>query len=276
MSHNVFTTPNYGDRRSNEIYDEKTKVDMIDRVETAHTQGLTRMEAPELVRNMSPEERAHAEKVLVRKIDFRLMPMLVIMYILNYLDRNNIASARLAGLETDLKLTSSQYETSVSILFVGYLLMQSKQTATTLYMLVLTISVPSNLFLNKIGKPALYLPAVMCVWGVISTCTAAVQSFGGLIAVRFVLGFVEAAYFRESRISQLESCHDANNSQAGCLFFLSSWYTRKELAFRSAVLYSGSLISGAFSGLIAAGILDGMQGHLGLSAWRWLCEYFAT
>ncbi|KAI4758701.1 MFS transporter [Aureobasidium sp. EXF-3400] len=222
MSHNVFTTPNYGDRRSNEIYDEKTGVDMIDRVETAHTQGLTRMEAPELVRNMSPEERAHAERILVRKIDFRLMPMLVIMYILNYLDRNNIASARLAGLETDLALTSSQYETSVSILFVGYLLMQ----------------IPSNLFLNKIGKPALYLPAVMCVWGVISTCTAAVQSFGGLVAVRFVLGFVEAAYF------------------PGCLFFLSSWYTRKELAFRSAVLYSGSLISGAFSGLIAAGILD--------------------
>jgi len=146
MSHNVFPTPNYGDRRSNDIYDEKASVDMIDRVETAHTQGLTRMEAPELVRNMSPEERAHAEKVLVRKIDFRLMPMLVLMYIiptiseycyianpisryiLNYLDRNNIASARLAGLESDLALTSSQYETSVSILFVGYLLMQSKNS----------------------------------------------------------------------------------------------------------------------------------------------------
>jgi len=125
MSHNVFPSPNYGDRRSNESYDEKATVDMIDRVETANTQGLQRTEAPELVRNMSPEERAHAEKVLVRKIDFRLMPMLVLMYILNYLDRNNIASARLAGLETDLALTSSQYETSVSILFVGYLLMQS-------------------------------------------------------------------------------------------------------------------------------------------------------
>ena len=82
MSHNVFPTPNYGDRRSNDIYDEKASVDMIDRVETAHTQGLTRMKAPELVRNMSPEERAHAEKVLVRKIDFRLMPMLVLMYIM--------------------------------------------------------------------------------------------------------------------------------------------------------------------------------------------------
>jgi len=72
-------------------------------------------------------------------------------------------------------------------------------------MFVLTIPVPSNLFLNKIGKPALYLPAVMCVWGVISTCTAAVQSFGGLVAVRFVLGFVEAAYFRELRLSKLGS-----------------------------------------------------------------------
>ena len=142
-------------------------------------------------------------------------------------------------------------------------------------MFVLTIPVPSNLFLNKIGKPALYLPAVMCVWGVISTCTAAVQSFGGLVAVRFVLGFVEAAYFRKLRTSNSGFGHDANKSQAGCLFFLSSWYTRKELAFRSAVLYSGSLISGAFSGLIAAGILDGMQGHLGLSAWRWLCKYLA-
>lgn len=49
--------------------------------------------------------------------------------------------------------------------------------------------------LNKFGKPALYLPTCMVIWGVISTCTGAVQSFGGLVACRFVLGFVEAAYF---------------------------------------------------------------------------------
>jgi len=52
------------------------------------------------------------------------------MYILNYLDRNNIAAARLAGLEKDLKLHGSQYQTSVSILFVGYLLMQGKLNLT--------------------------------------------------------------------------------------------------------------------------------------------------
>ena len=57
------------------------------------------------------------------------------------------------------------------------------------------MQVPSNLFLNKIGKPSLYLPSCMIVWGVISAATAACKTFGGLIAVRFMLGFVEAAYF---------------------------------------------------------------------------------
>ncbi|WDK20083.1 hypothetical protein CGRA01v4_11370 [Colletotrichum graminicola] len=65
----------------------------------------------------------------------------------NCIDRNNIAIARLAGLERDLKLDpdSGQFQTAVSILFFGYLLMQ----------------VPSNLFLNMIGKPALYLPTCL-------------------------------------------------------------------------------------------------------------------
>jgi hypothetical protein len=57
------------------------------------------------------------------------------------------------------------------------------------------MQVPSNLFLNKIGKPAIYLPASMVLWGVISTATAAVHTVGGLYAARFFLGFVEATYF---------------------------------------------------------------------------------
>lgn len=56
----------------------------------------------------------------------------------------------------------------------------------------------------------------------------------------------------------------------GCLYYLSAWYTREELVLRTAVLYSGSLISGAFSGLIAAGITKNMAGVRGLGAWRWL------
>lgn len=191
---------------------------------------------PPLVKDLSSDERQRLELALVRKIDLRLLPMITLMYIMNYLDRNNIAAARLAGLEEELNLTSTQYLTALSILFVGYILMQ----------------IPSNLFLNKIGKPALYLPTVMIVWGIISGATAGVQSYGGLVGVRFCLGFVEAAYF------------------PGCLFYLSAWYTRKELGFRTAILYSGSLLSGAFSGLISAGITNGLDGSRNLRAWRWL------
>jgi hypothetical protein len=56
------------------------------------------------------------------------------------------------------------------------------------------MQIPSNLFLNKIGKPAIYLPTCMIVWGMISAATAACTNAAGLLAVRFFLGFVEAAY----------------------------------------------------------------------------------
>lgn len=68
-------------------------------------------EPPPYVRSLSPEERQQAEKALVHRIDMRLIPPIIIMYILNYIDRNNIASARLAGLEADLHLHGTQYQT---------------------------------------------------------------------------------------------------------------------------------------------------------------------
>ncbi|PTB42494.1 uncharacterized protein TrAFT101_008416 [Trichoderma asperellum] len=186
--------------------------------------------------DMTDSERNLMERKMIRKVDVRLLTMTILMYILNYLDRNNIASAKLAGMQTDLRLHGNQYETAVSILFVGYILMQ----------------VPSNLVLNKLGKPSLYLPSCMVAWGIVSTATAATTTFGGLLACRLLLGVIEAAYF------------------PGCLYLLSCWYTRKELVKRTALLYSGSIISGAFSGLFAAGITQNLDGTRGLSAWRWL------
>lgn len=206
-----------------------------DNVETEEVISKPTRTPPPYVASLSPEERVKAEKALVRKIDVRLIPPVIAMYILNYIDRNAIASARLGGLEEDLKLKGSEYQTAVSILFVGYILMQ----------------VPSNLLMNKLGKPSLYLPIAMIIWGVVSALTASVHNFAGLVVVRFILGFVESPFF------------------PGALFLLSSFYTRKELAFRTAMLYSGSLISGAFAGLLAAGIMK-MDGTAGLRAWRWL------
>ena len=70
----------------------------------------SRREPPPLIKDLSPEARAELERKLVRRIDLRLMPMIVLMYIMNYLDRNNIASARVAGLQKDLGLSDTQYQ----------------------------------------------------------------------------------------------------------------------------------------------------------------------
>lgn len=187
------------------------------------------------VAHMTPEHRARVEKRLKRKLDARCA-LFVLIYIMNYLDRNNIAAARLKGLQTDLNLSNHQYETCLSILYVGYILMQ----------------IPSNMFINRIGRPSLYLSVVMLLWGFLSTITGIVNDFKGMVVVRFFLGFVEAAFL------------------PGTLLILSKWYTRRELTTRNAILFCGSLISNAFSALVGAAVLSNMQGTLGHAAWRWL------
>lgn len=164
------------------------------------------------------------------------MPLVILVYLMNYIDRNNYAAARLQGLEKDLHLKGDQYQLGLSILFVAYILAQ----------------VPSNLLLNHLGRPSLYLGFFTTAWGLVSACTSQVKSAGGIIACRFILGLVEAPFF------------------AGVLFYLSKWYTKSEMNLRMSIFYSGSLISGAFGNLIAAGILKGLNGTRGLAPWQWL------
>lgn len=76
----------------------------------------------------------------------------------------------------------------------------------------------------------------MLLWGLISTLSGVVNDFGGMVATRFFLGFVEAAFL------------------PGALLILSKWYTRRELTLRNAILFAGNLISNAFSALVGAGV----------------------
>jgi MFS family permease len=177
-----------------------------------------------------------AEQALVRKIDLRIFPSFIILFILNFIDRNNFANARLKGLEKDLGLTDVEYRTCISILLVGYVLMQ----------------IPSNMILNSVKRPSLYLCTCVAIWGVISAATGSVHNATGAILCRFFLGCVEAAFF------------------PGSLYFLSRWYTRKEMQLRVTILNAGNLAAQAFGGLIAAGILSNMEGLRGMAAWRWL------
>ncbi|KAF2647861.1 permease of the major facilitator superfamily [Lophiostoma macrostomum CBS 122681] len=182
------------------------------------------------------EEELEIERKLRKVIDWRIMPLVILVYLMNYIDRNNYAAAKLQGLVEDLHLVGDQYQVGLSILFVGYVLMQ----------------VPSNLLLNYAGRPSWYLGFFTIIWGLVSALTSQVTSYGGIVACRFILGIVEAPFF------------------AGVLFYLSKWYTKDELAKRMAIFYSGSLVSGAFGNLIAAGILNGLAGKRGMGAWQWL------
>ncbi|KAH6686644.1 major facilitator superfamily domain-containing protein [Plectosphaerella plurivora] len=182
----------------------------------------------------SPEWKI-AERRVVRKLDMTLLPTVWVLYMFNYLDRNNIAQARLDDFEGDLGLVGNQFNVAVSILNVGYMIAQ----------------LPSNMILTRV-RPSIYLPCCVIVWSAVSAATAGVQNFSGLIGVRFVLGIVEAPFF------------------PGAFFMLSAWYTRKELALRTAILYSGLVLATAFSGLIAAGIFAGLSNVSGLHGWQWL------
>ncbi|KAI1492439.1 MFS transporter [Biscogniauxia mediterranea] len=174
-------------------------------------------------------------KKLMRKVDIHLLPLLILMYLLNFLDRNNLSQARLGSLEEDLGMTGTDFNLATSILFVGYLLMQ----------------LPSNLLLTRL-RPSLYLGVAMTIWGTISAAQAATHSFSGLIVCRFFLGFAEAPFF------------------PGAVFLMSSWYTRAELAHRIAWFYSGCALANAFGGLIGAGVLGNLSGAHGIAGWRWL------
>jgi MFS family permease len=111
--------------------------------------------------------------------------------------------------------------------------------------------VPSNILLNYMGRPSYYLGTATILWGLVSLLTSQVKDYKGIVVARLFLGIVEAPFF------------------PGALFYLSKWYTKEELAKRNAIFFAGSLVSGAFGSLIAAGILHGLAGHLGLAAWQW-------
>ncbi|CAL1711297.1 unnamed protein product [Somion occarium] len=185
---------------------------------------------------LAPERRALDEKHLVRMLDLRLLPTIVLVFIMNYIDRTAVTAARLKGLQSDLGLDDIQYSTVLAILYASYVPAQ----------------IPSNIILNRISRPSYYIPFCVVLWGLTSALTGEARNYAGILAARVFVGLPEAAFY------------------PGAIYLLSRWYTRKELAFRSAILYGGLLVSNAFGSLIAAGVLAHMEGKRGIRAWRWL------
>ncbi|KAF6808785.1 hypothetical protein CPLU01_15618 [Colletotrichum plurivorum] len=190
---------------------------------------------PQELENLNEDELKVLGRGLTRRLDLTLMPAVFILFLLNILDRNNIASAKIAGLPETLNMTNNEYNTCLLMFYVGYCITQ----------------VPSNLIIGKV-RPSYYICLITSLWGVLSMCQGFTTNFSELAAVRFILGLVEAPFL--PAVFVLMSC----------------WYTRRELPPRIAILYGGNMVATAFSGLIAAGIVSKMEGKAGRPSWEWL------
>jgi hypothetical protein len=161
--------------RTNTFNDaEKLKVPMT-------PEGYYRDFSP--IAELNLENWQATEKALVRRLDLTLLPTLWILYLNNYLDRTNIAQARLNGMDRDIGLTGDDYNLAVSILTIGYMLAQ----------------LPSNMLLTRV-RPSIYLPVTCIVWSSVAIATAGVKNAQHLFVVRFFLGILEAPLFPGVRL----------------------------------------------------------------------------
>ncbi|KAJ2901406.1 putative major facilitator superfamily transporter [Zalerion maritima] len=174
------------------------------------------------------------EKKMVRTLDWRLIPTVMCLYLFSFLDRVNIGNARLYGMEEDLGMQGNDFQLAVSILFITYL----------------AFEVPSNLLLKYL-RPSRYLAFLSAAWGIVALCTGLVQSYASLIALRLILGVLEAGLF------------------PGLNVYLTFFYTRGELALRVGYLFVSAALAGGVGGLLAYGI-GMLDGERGWSGWRWI------
>ncbi|KAI1351499.1 major facilitator superfamily domain-containing protein [Xylaria sp. FL0043] len=182
-------------------------------------------------RRYSPD----AERAVVRKFDRRLVLFLAFCYMLSFVDRSNIGNARIAGMERDLQSMpphENYFEWALRAFYIAYIAFE--------WMSLLWRIVPAHI----------YVSLIVLSWGIIASLQAVVTSYPWLIALRGLLGIGEAGF-------------------TGVPFYLSFFYKRRELAFRTALFISAAPLASAFAGFLAWLILW-IGESLPIASWRLL------
>ena len=174
------------------------------------------------------------ESGIYNQITRRLLPYLILLYIVSFLDRVNVGFAKLQ-MAADIGLSDVAYATGAGIFFLGYCL----------------FGLPSSLLLQRLGTKY-WITRLLIVWGVLSTCTMFVRSEYALYAMRFGLGVVEAGFY------------------PGVVLYLGYWYPNRLRSQVWAIFSLGVPLAGVFGGPLSGGIMRSLDGAYGLRGWQWL------
>ncbi|KUJ08741.1 MFS general substrate transporter [Mollisia scopiformis] len=155
------------------------------------------------------------------RMDVRMIPTVLMLYLMCFIDRSNIGNARIEGMATDLKLVGYRFNWALTIFYLAYI----------------GTEIPSNLVLKLVGAQ-IVLPSIVIAFGLISLCHAFLTNFHGLLAARFFLGIAEGG------------------TLPGIAYYLSCFYKRHELLLRVGIFIQGATLAGAFGGLLAAGLSE--------------------
>ncbi len=182
----------------------------------------------------APLPSSTLEESTYRKVAWRLVPFLLICYVVAYLDRVNVGFAKLQML-TDLKFSETVYGLGSGIFFIGYFLFE----------------VPSNVILHKVGA-RVWIARIMISWGVLSACMMFVTSPVMFYVVRFLLGLAEAGFF------------------PGIILYLTYWYPAHRRARITAFFMTAVALSGVIGGPLSGWILRDFGGLNGWAGWQWM------
>src|SRR5215210_6641284 len=169
-----------------------------------------------------------------RKVTWRLIPFLMVLWILAWIDRVNIGFAKLQML-SDLKFSETVYGLGAGIFFIGYAFFE----------------VPSNLLLEKIGARAT-IARITILWGICCVAMMFVTTPAMFYVLRFLLGVFEAGFY------------------PGVILFLTYWYPTERRAKAFGLFMSASALAGVLGGPLAGTIMTGMAGVNGWAGWQWV------
>src|SRR5215469_4455607 len=169
----------------------------------------------------------------MRKVSWRLLPLVLTAYSVAYLDRSNVSFAALT-MNKDLGLTAFSYGLGAGIFFIGYFIFE----------------VPSNVILERVGA-RLWIARIMAVWGAVSAAVALATGPVSFITLRFLLGVAEAGFV------------------PGMLLYFTYWYPLRYRGRVIAVLFLAIPVANILVAAISGVILD-MDGILGVRGWQWV------